>query len=168
MNQGHALQLYRFIEVQSKRRDLNSKLTWAMTRTLSKLEDFMKNIREIGQVDEKLRPVYEEYSTKRLALCEKLSDKGTDGKPIMIQMGGDKSYSLKLNAAEFEKSWGALKLEYAEVLDAQAKAEIAINDILEDECDVKPYMVSSAYIPDNTYNIDELKMLSPMIKDEEE
>ena len=126
---------------------IHVRLAYAISRSESRMEDEMKAIKAI------LGP-YTEYESKRIEICEELSDKGPDGKSVFSEDG-------KYVGVESHPDW-ALKINALNEIYKDRIEEC--NKMLNEEVDIDFYQVDIDILPEEMSKQD-IDVLIPFIKE---
>jgi hypothetical protein len=73
---------------------------------------------------------FEEYESKRIEICKKMSEKDSDGNPVIIS---NNFVIADADIPEFEKKLEALKNKYSDVIEGQANIKKQIEDLLDED-----------------------------------
>ena len=117
-----------------------STFMYAVARNKSKLNSYVKKLRNKPH-----HPQDREYEEKRAALCEEFCDRDEDGNAMFE---GDKYLGLEGNDA-FQVEWDKLKEEYKEVLEKRETNRKEFTDALEEDAEIKLYMINSENLPED-------------------
>ena len=126
---------------------IRSRLGYAISRSESRMKE------EMAAIDVMMRP-YIEYETKRMGLCQELSEKDENGEPIILEDG---SYKGVKENPEWQSKIDALQVEYKEQIDE-------INKMLDEEVGIDFYQIDISELPE-TMTKQDLEILIPFIKE---
>ncbi len=136
------------------------KFAYAMAKNRNLIKQELTTLQEIVKPNEK----YSEYENKRIKLCEEYADKDEKGKPKMeILNEATKEYVIS-DRKGFDKALEDLRKEYKEVLDERDAQIKEVNELLEKESDLVPFMVEYEDLPqDITGNM--LSLIINLVKE---
>ena len=117
-----------------------TKFNYAVLKNKKKVEAEIKVIKEVM----KSSAEYEEFTTKRIEVCEKHCTKNKEGKSI-IQ---NRVYAGLKDNVEFDKELETLKVTYKVALEGYEKQRKELTELLAEEVEIELHQVNVKDVPD--------------------
>lgn len=143
------------------------KFAYAVNKNKTLIEVEVEALKEAQKQSDK----FQEFTKKRLELCNRLGDKDEKGNPKMkptmidgIIIKGSQDFVIEANKVEFDKELEALRVEYKESIDEREAQIKKFNEMLTEESTFTPHKIKLSDVPANI-TVDQMKSLINLIEE---
>lgn len=134
-----------------------AKFAYFIAKNLKLIREEIETLKKLDAISDGFKM----FEVKRIALCEKYSEKDDNKGPIIE----NQSYKISdKNRKKFNKELESLKEKYKESLDEKKKKDEELQEILDEESELKFYKIKVSDLP-NDISANTLMILEELIEE---